>query len=257
MEKTNGRHVPDGLKSGSVNVDGAEIHYVEAGSGYPLVYVHGGQGLTLSLAHRELSETYRLIAFEIPEFDGVTERNAPPNLAEIAMTVNKAIAELELDRFSLMGHSIGADLLLWMAAENSERIDAMILSAPTAIRFEQTRTNGMKIESSAQESNVWFGRPPVWPEKALGRLRDPDLEEKMVQIKMPVLVLFGTSDDIVSTNAARIYCELLPKCFTMMMYQASHSIDLDRPEAVASVSKNFLENKESFVVNRESGLLSP
>jgi pimeloyl-ACP methyl ester carboxylesterase len=259
LEKANGNAADDGaLHSSSVKVDGTEIRYVEAGSGQPLVYLHGADGLTLSLAHRELSEKYRVIALEIPEFEDAAARNDGPDLPEIASKVNKAIAGLDLDRFSLMGHSLGADLSLWVAIENPEPIDAIILAAPTAIRFGQNSKNGMvKDSAKPNEDNVWFGKAPATPSKAFGKLRDPALEEKMAQLKVPVLALFGTSDSIVSTSAARVYCELLPKCFTMMMYEASHSIDLDRPQAVATVMRNFLENKESFVVNRESGLISP
>lgn len=251
---------------GRIQVDGIDFEYVEAGQGHPVIYIHGSDGLRLSQAHRSLSENYRLIAFEIPQFSGPHVQNAPVCLADITKSLSRALAQLGLSRFSLMGHSIGADLCLWLAAANQDQVDSVILSAPTAIRFE---SGGGKLPvrkgNGQQAADVWFAKGDDAPpesdikktvEGLLGKLRDPALEEKMGTIKAPVVALFGTTDSIVSTNAARIYCELLPKCFPMMVYEASHRIDMDRPNAVADIAKNFLEHKESFVVNRDSGIVN-
>ena len=76
-------------------------------------------------------------------------------------------------------------------------------------------------------------------------------------VAVPVLVLFGTRSVIVSTDAAREYTRALPKCFSTLVYDAGHDIDLDRPEAVAAVVRNFLQNGESFIVNRDNGMINP
>jgi pimeloyl-ACP methyl ester carboxylesterase len=74
---------------------------------------------------------------------------------------------------------------------------------------------------------------------------------------VPVLALFGTCDKVVPTETARQYYRLLPKCFTTMVYNATHAMLSDRPEAVASIVNEFLKHRESFVVNRDSGLFNP
>lgn len=264
VAEKNSKSVP---RLGKIQVDGTGFEYVEAGQGHPVVYLHGSDGLRLSQAHRTLSENYRLLAFDVPELNGSLAQNTSVCLEDLAKSLSDAFAQLGLDRFSLMGHSIGADLCLWLAAANVEKVDAVILSAPTAIRFPP---EGGKLPPKKggdhQAADAWFVKGSDVTQESvvqqhvdrlLGKLRDPALEEKMGTIKAPVVALFGTMDRIVSTKAARIYCELLPKCFPMMVYEASHSIDLDRPHAVADITKNFLEHKESFVVNRDSGIVNP
>ena len=62
---------------------------------------------------------------------------------------------------------------------------------------------------------------------------------------------------MVSSNVARVYVGTMPKGFSAMVYDAGHEIDLDRPEAVVSICVNFLENRESYVVNRDDGMINP
>ena len=79
----------------------------------------------------------------------------------------------------------------------------------------------------------------------------------MRDIAAPALALFGTRSAIVSTDAARDYVATMRKCFATMVYDAGHDIDLDRPDAVAAVTINFLQNGESFIVNRDNGMINP
>jgi pimeloyl-ACP methyl ester carboxylesterase len=267
VNETIGERKSSELRSGTINVDGLDIKYVEAGSGDPLIYLHGGDGLRLSLAHRELAEKYRLIAFEVPGFGASLNGEKDKSLCDIAAVMNKAIVKLGIERFSLMGHSLGANLSLWMGIENSKSLDAILLVAPTAIRPDADEYKGMPHQYRPRvDGNDWY-RGPTLPsaesnhgkriEVLNGKPRDPEFEQKMVEISVPVMALFGTSDRVVATTAARIYCELLPKCFAVMVYDAAHEIDLDRPQAVASIAKNFFEHREGFVVNRNDGMVNP
>ncbi|HZQ35962.1 MAG TPA: hypothetical protein VFD32_08520, partial [Dehalococcoidia bacterium] len=60
-----------------VEADGFRIRYLEAGSGRPLVLLHGGGGLTLGRAQALLAERCRVIACEVPGFGAspVNERS--------------------------------------------------------------------------------------------------------------------------------------------------------------------------------------
>ena len=67
----------------------------------------------------------------------------------------------------------------------------------------------------------------------------------------------GTADRIAPPEAAHLYRESLPNCHLIMVYDAAHAIDADRPEAVASVVDDFLKRREYFLVRQESGLIHP
>jgi pimeloyl-ACP methyl ester carboxylesterase len=90
-----------------------------------------------------------------------------------------------------------------------------------------------------------------------GPNRDAELEARLAELNVPTLVLFGTEDRLIPTEMGRIYREIMPNCHLVLVYDAGHHIDADRPEAFASVVLDFLERHEQFVVTRTSSLIDP
>ncbi len=79
----------------------------------------------------------------------------------------------------------------------------------------------------------------------------------MRELQVPVLALFGTADRVIPPTLAHHYSELLPACNLMMIYDAAHAVDADRPEAVASVVADFIDRREKFLVSTGSGIIHP
>ena len=243
---------PFGFHESHVEADGFRIRVLEKGSGEPLVFFHTARGVRLTAAHARLAETRRVIALEAPGFGRSPVNDRTQSLPELARTMMAAAAAISLQRFDLMGHSFGAKLALWAAILSPEAIRALVLVAPSAIRPEDWRLpavqEGVDPEIGRQQAALvarLFG-PPV----------DEALERRMGEITAPVLALFGTRDELIPTTFARRYRQLMPKANVMFVYDASHSITEDRPEAVASLIEDFLQEPEGFLVNRTSGALS-
>lgn len=256
------------IKATTVKADGIVIRCLEAGSGHPLVYLHGAGGLRLSATHRALAQSHHLFALELPSF-GKTPANATHTSARaIAATMANAMRSLGIEACAVMGHSLGANVALWLAIDNAALVNALILVAPTAIRPDDSGIGGARPKEVAAQNpaHLWFSEAASDESLAAmrqlaqtlsGPPRDADLEKAMTGVAAPVLALFGTRSAIVSTDAAREYNRALPKCFSTMVYDAGHDIDLDRPEAVTAVVRNFLQNGESFIVNRDNGMINP
>jgi 4,5:9,10-diseco-3-hydroxy-5,9,17-trioxoandrosta-1(10),2-diene-4-oate hydrolase len=254
-----------------VEADGFQIRYMEAGQGPPLVCLHGAGGLRLSRAHDLLSEQYRVIAFEAPGFGKSAENTQSESMQDLALTMLSAVDTLGLERFSLQGTSFGGRLACWMAVQAPDRLDALVLSAPAAILPEgHVRPTGGP-EFMAQYLFAHPERrpppPPADPailakqEALVNRLatpgRDADLERRLSELKVPTLVLFGTEDRMIPSEMGRIYREIMPNCHLVLVYDAGHAIDGERPEAYASVVSDFLERHEQFVVTRTSSVINP
>jgi pimeloyl-ACP methyl ester carboxylesterase len=77
----------------------------------------------------------------------------------------------------------------------------------------------------------------------------------MAALRMPVLALFGTSDRVIPPEVAHFYKEILPNCHIIMVYDAAHAIDADRPEAASAVIDDFLNRHDKFLVRNTSSLL--
>lgn len=79
----------------------------------------------------------------------------------------------------------------------------------------------------------------------------------MPTLNLPTLVLFGTLDRSIPPEMGRIYREMMPNCHLVLVYDAGHAIDMDRPEAFASVVEDFLQRHEGFIVTAQSSLIYP
>jgi pimeloyl-ACP methyl ester carboxylesterase len=265
--------VPDVLfTEGYIDADGFRIRYQEAGQGEPLVSLHGAGGLRLSRSHALLAAHYRVIVFEVPGFGHSPANERSQSMAELAHTMAQAVTNLGCERFNLMGNSFGGKLALWLAVQHPERIQALILVAPAAIRpAEEPSPQDFSPEERLARLYAHPERqvpsPPPDPtviakqqalvRRLMGSARDEALESRMPGLHVPVLVLFGTMDRMIPSEMGRLYCDKLPNCHLVLVYDAGHAVDADRPEAFASVVSDFLQHHEAFLVNRQSGLINP
>jgi pimeloyl-ACP methyl ester carboxylesterase len=250
-----------------VDADGFDIRYAEAGEGPPIVCFHGAGGLRISRGHELLAESHRVIAFEAPGFGDSPANQRSRTMADLAATMGAAIDALGLDRFNLWGTSFGGRLALWLAIEmpDRERLQSLVLAAPAAILFGPRRDATPELLYAHPERRPTGGPPPsevvarqrVLVDRLVVPPRDPQLEAAMRGLSVPTLVLFGSEDRITPAEYGRLYRELLPNCQFVIVYDAAHAIDGDRPEAFAAIVTDFVAHREQFVVRRESRLLYP
>jgi pimeloyl-ACP methyl ester carboxylesterase len=213
-----------------------------------------------------------VIAFEIPGFGDSPANSRSKSMEDLARTMNAAVKALDVDRFDLMGTSFGTKLALAMALADPAPVNAIVLVAPAAIRLDD---RAPPAAVSPQEAMALLHahperhpqRDPVPADIAakqralttrlLGPPRDAAFEERLKTLQTPVLALFGTADRVTPPEAAHLYRELLPNCHLVMVYDAAHAIDADRPEALASVVEDFLKRQARFLVRDKSGLIHP
>jgi len=113
-----------------VDAGGVRLHYVRAGEGPALVYVHGAKGsaydFSLSVGPR-LAETYTTVAIDRPG-SGYSSRPAAGNNGPEAQAavLRAAAARLGLERPLLVGHSLGAAVALAWALDAPAGVSAVV-----------------------------------------------------------------------------------------------------------------------------------
>ena len=261
----------DAFSERFVEADGFRIRYMEAGQGTPLVHFHGAGGLRLTEAHHLLCRRFRVIAFELPGFGQSPENTRSRTMPELAATMAEAIKAIGLDTFNLMGTSFGGKTALWLALQAPERVQALVLEAPAAIRQEGSRTPSGSVEEMARllfahperVTNIPPPDPAVRAKtqplvlRLRGPDRDADLESRLPGLAPPTLVLFGTLDRVIAPAMGRVYKDLIPGCHLVFVYDAGHGISTDRPEAFAEVVADFLERHDAFVISRTQTVIHP
>jgi 4,5:9,10-diseco-3-hydroxy-5,9,17-trioxoandrosta-1(10),2-diene-4-oate hydrolase len=251
-----------------LQADGFDIRFAQAGEGPPLVCFHGAGGLRISPAHELLAERHRVIAFEAPGFGDSPVNERSQTMADLAATMTTAIDALGLDHFNLWGTSFGGRLALYVAVglgTGRDRLQSLVLASPAAILI------GPRVAATPErlyihpERRPTDGPPPpevlaqqgALVDRLIDMPRDPVLEAAMRELATPTLVLFGSADEMTPPELGRHYRELLPNCHFVIVYDAGHALDGDRPEAFAAIVTDFIAHREQFVVRRESRLLYP
>lgn len=126
-----------------VEVDGALIHYVEAGpaepEGAPIVLVHGASGNAgdmLESLMPELSKRHRVVAFDRPGH-GWSERPSSGDISDPAAQarlLHEAAAKIGLERPVLLGHSWGGAVATAWALDFPDDLSGLlVLSGATHV----------------------------------------------------------------------------------------------------------------------------
>ena len=120
----------------SVVVDGLTLNYVSAGSGRPVVLIHGNPGsyhdYTLEVVGR-LSKSYYVVAFDRPGHGYSERHDSVQTTVEVqAQIIRDALQKLSLKKPVLVGHSWGGSLVLAAAVAYGKDLAGIVLLAPAA-----------------------------------------------------------------------------------------------------------------------------
>jgi len=162
--------IPEGVRT--IEVNGYEMAYQDAGSGIPLVLVHGTTQdyRTWDTLVPEISKAYRTIAVSLrhyyPEkWNGLGDDFS---VAQHASDIGALIKKLNLGKVHLLGVSRGGSIALTVASLNPEVIRTLILEEANAepIMPETPEKQKRMAEAKARGENVRAALAAGDPEKA-------------------------------------------------------------------------------------------
>jgi len=117
-----------------IDIGGSQIHYVEKGSGPPILMIPGLGAQLRHLTHSMvdiLAKDFRVIAIDRPGAGNSTRApGLSASLEAQADIVAKLIQKLDLDRPLLVGHSMGGAISLSVALDHPELVRGLVLIAP-------------------------------------------------------------------------------------------------------------------------------
>ena len=110
--------------------DGVKLHYLEAGSGNPLVLIHGWSQCAEEFKHQieELSENYRVIAIDQRGHGESEKPGFGYKLYRLAKDLLELLVSLELTHVTVLGHSMGCSVI-WAYWDlfGADRLEKIIL----------------------------------------------------------------------------------------------------------------------------------
>lgn len=124
---------PDEILTYRIVASGAaRFSYLEAGSGTPLVLLHGVGSAARSWKHQVLglAGTFRVIAWDAPGYgDSSPLEPQEPSAEDYAKALEGFLHALGVDRVHLVGHSLGCVMAARFALRHPERIMSLTLAS--------------------------------------------------------------------------------------------------------------------------------
>jgi 4,5:9,10-diseco-3-hydroxy-5,9,17-trioxoandrosta-1(10),2-diene-4-oate hydrolase len=276
------------LKQHRVTTSLGEIAVAEVGDGPVLVMLHGGgPGASgVSNYHQNLpalSQRFRVVLPDQPGFGG-SYRPSEAELDERSITeitvdaLFQALDALGIERFHLLGNSLGGAAALAMAQMRPERVAGLVLMAPGGgwLPFGPTPTEGQKemfryynAGGPSEKKMANFIRTMVFDHKQFGadvvKARyeasldashiefyhrynaafakrhgmDP-LWRDLHKIKAPTLLLWGRDDRTITLDGAQIMLKQIRNVQLHVFGNCGHWVQLERQRDFERLVTDFL-----------------
>jgi pimeloyl-ACP methyl ester carboxylesterase len=229
-----------------------------AGSGPPLLFLHGANGLPAWLPVFDmLSKHFEVMVPEHPGFGAADNPAWIKNVGDLAMYYLDFLDSLGPYQVHLVGHSLGGWTAAELAVRNCSRLASLTLIAPAGIRVKGVPSGDNFIWSPEEAvRNLYCDQAvaerilatPVSDEDAdlmlanryaaakFGwepRWFNPSLERWLHRISVPTLVLWGDSDKLFPAAYAKRWGERVPGARIEIITNCGHVPTIERPEPVA------------------------
>jgi len=123
------------IPSKKVTISGVSVHFVEAGEGPPILFLHGlgGSWRDWSVNLPAFAATYRVLAMDFPGFGESDKPEVRYSIEWLTDVVEKFLQEQELDRLNLVGHSMGGVVALNVASRPKSRVKKLVIADAVGI----------------------------------------------------------------------------------------------------------------------------
>jgi pimeloyl-ACP methyl ester carboxylesterase len=243
-------------------VNGVKTVVYTAGSGDPLVFFHGAGTVDGFDFAEPWAERFKVILPYHPGFGESEDDPTYTDLHDYVMHYLELFDSLQLDRFNLVGLSLGGCLAAKFASEHGHRVKKLGLIAPTGMidpmnpMLDILAVPGDQVPGLlVSDIDVLLKRLPEKPDldfmgeryretTTLARLwwehpGDPKFMRYLHRIKMPTMILWGDEDKLIPVQQTETWRKFIPNADIKVFKGAGHLVHLDKPEAVDAIT-NFL-----------------
>ena len=248
----------------------SKIYINDTGQGFPLVLVHGylGSSEMWCLQRDYLSKFFRVISPALPGFGESHEAQSLDSINDMAKFVINIIDEKKIDKFNLLGHSMGGMIVQEIAKLAGDRINKLICFATGSIgeipgRFEPINETRKRLKKEG--AKISFSRvPKKWfikgdkdknyylcanavknvsletADNALIAMKNWSGIHNLQNIKNETLIVWGDKDtsynfdqvDTLNKNIKNSRLEIFENC--------SHNVHLEKPNEFNILVEKFI-----------------
>jgi 2-hydroxy-6-oxonona-2,4-dienedioate hydrolase len=255
---------------------GFRLHYREMGRGPTVVLLHGlgADGTRWERNIGPLSRNFRVIALDQIGFGQSDKPMANYHNGMLSEFLVRFLAAIGVANASLIGNSMGAQVALHAAVHHPEVVDRLVLvdggnvrpagaPAPPPMAPERQRImNGVTSEETREllgllihDKNLITDRmvdetlmTHLQSSYAIGKILEagPKLnslsEEEVRTVKSPALIIWGNNDALTGPAAADRLVGIIPGARRVVIDDAGHMPQWERPDEFNRVVAEFLKD---------------
>lgn len=258
-----------GMESRSIELESCVLHYFEYPHPNPrgtIVLVHGlgTSSSTWLKILPVLIKSHRVIALDLPGF-GFSDLK--PGKSFCTMSEHRAALSTLIEHgtqspFTLVGQSFGGWLSIRYAAEHPQGVSHLILMNTAGIYYRgvEDLRELFTIETAADIRRLldalWYRYPWYFRPFAAAIFRDLSqrnindvvasieakdfLVEELAQLRLPVSVIWGKEDKVISSASVDVIKKFVPGCNVYLINRCGHVPQLERPEEMKRIFTSIL-----------------
>ena len=245
-------------------------------SALPLVLVHGYMGgkaqwdlqSTEGDLQSSLAQEHELIIIELPGFGAHSHLPSSDSIAGFADYALDELSARGIERFHLLGHSMGGMIVQEMMAKAPQKIAKFILYGTAATgnlpnRFESFETSKQRIyddgvaATARRISATWFLDYEAAAEyqncanvalqsskeamiSSLEAMRQWDRQDNLSSITAPTLIIWGEADRTYHWQQIEQLWSLIPDAHLAVMPYCAHAAHMENPRLFNQIVGDFL-----------------
>jgi 3-oxoadipate enol-lactonase len=236
-------------------------HTIDGPEGAPVVVLANSLGTSSGMWAAQvgpLAQRRRVVRYEHRGHGGSSAPAGPYSIAEFGRDVIDLLDDLQIERASLCGVSLGGMVAMWLGARHPERVDRLVLACTAAYlppaegwyeRATTVRSDGTGVLLPALLGR-WFTpgfveRQPAMADEVAAMLAacDPDgyagcceaiatMDQRNLlgAIDAPTLVMAGRADPVTPPAIAFALHEAIPGSALTVLSAAAHLANIEQPE---------------------------
>ncbi len=257
--------VAEGADEGKFfNSNGVQIHYLDVGSGEPVVLMHGQNGSVQTWVDNGVSEKlvaagYRVLALDARAHGKSGTPHEPSEYGqEMALDIVRLMDHVGVDKAHIVGYSMGSAIVGRLRSEHPERMMTLCLGGSGWVNWDGPSERHIAIADSLERGDgfmpLYDAIYPDWSEedrvarseKAVAALPDVQArvalfrgwsfgvtEESLRENTVPTLAIIGSIDPL--KTGVDALDGVMPHLETVVIEGAGHLAAIQHPEYIASL----------------------
>lgn len=264
------------MSSKPLEVDRPQLlPFNRVGAGIPLVLVHGylGGSSQWDAQVPVLKPHFEVITLDLAGYGMANHLGAPTDMADHARNVLATLDQMGIERFHLLGHSMGGMVAQEITSQAPHRVQKLVLYATGPLgcipgRFEtmarsreRLREDGVQRTARRicatwlldRESSPAFEALAALATQSseqaasagLSAMESWDGRERLGQIGQPTLIIWGERDRTYGWSQIEMLWRRIPRASLAVLPSCAHALHLERSDLFCTLLVEFLVSSES------------